>query len=271
MKALFRNDYQWHEIELDYMSDRIYMKGTKEMVYMTDIVAIKDNSASDYVTCSHCGTKILNTPKAIQQHKELHMSNQSCFNCPYMRSVPQITLGEEYEPSEDNTYTKTKKETVNCMCVAHYPNHNINSDLARKYCYYKDCANAEMKSYSNFFSEHPNVFDDIITVDALDPNKWKAARKESYRDHIRKHTNNCVLIKTTSRLNLYAVVNDFGIIDVFQYRYKNNRFNFVYSKKYDKIFWISGSNYTENKPYYLITESAMDTLKKKVSELYKEA
>ena len=100
----------------------------------------------------------------------------------------------------------------------------------------------------------------------LDKKKWKFDHKTSYGN------NTSMFIKAAGRQRLFAVVNKLGIIDHFEYWYRNDTFMFVYSKKYDQIFRMNYGTYSEKIKdlAYNVSDDVLDIIYSKIKDVYKE-
>ena len=263
MKILLRSDYKWHDATFDNqdklfnIDQNVCYHGIDE----TSIVSVKDDNRSDFVICSGCGEVVKNTKAAIKKHLELGKSSQTCFNCKKMREYSSTIIGErKYILNEDGSYTVHEKRNSNLLCTnkRYYSGPNIDSEKARQDCKYSCCSSDGLKVYEDTFTKYPGLFDEVITVDALNKKKWKFEVK--VRDYIS--------FKATGSLRLYARINNYGIIDKFTYSYRNYNYNFVYSKKYNKIFWLSNGKYIEKAPSSNVTSANLAKIIEKIHEVY---
>lgn len=261
MKILLRSDYKWYDATFD-MQDKLFKIGQGYSgIDEAHIVAIKDDTRNDYVVCKGCGEAIPNTKAEIKKHLELSKNSKACFHCKKMKENGSSLVGErKYTLNDDGTYTVSEKRKINLRCSnrSYYSGPDINSEEARHSCKYSACASSGVNSYEDTFTKYPGLFDELITVDALNKKKWKFESK--YSDHI--------LFKATGSLRLYARINNYGIIDRFTYSYRNYDYDFVYSKKYKKIFWLSYAKYLEKVPSSNITPTNLAKIIEKVAEVY---
>lgn len=263
MKILLRSDYKWYDATFD-MHDKLFkIDQSYSGIDEARIVAIKDDTRNDFVVCKGCGEVIHNTKAEIKKHLELSKSSHACFNCKKMRENSRTVIGErKYSLNEDGTYTVAEKRNSVLQCAnrSYYSGPSIDSAEARRSCMYAHCESAGVNSYTDTFTKYPGLFDEQITVDALNKKKWKFEHKY----------NDCLIFKATGSLRLYARVNNYGIIDRFTYSFRSHDYDFVYSKKYNKIFWFSYSKYIEKTPSSNITESNLAKIMEKVAEVYEE-
>lgn len=263
MKILLRSDYKWYEATFNKQNKKfeidqnVYRGGLDE----TQIVSIKDDTRNDFAICNGCGEVIPNTKAAIKKHLELGTSSQACFHCKKMKECSATVIGErKYTLNEDGTYTITEKRNATLCCTNNswYDGPSIDSERARDRCKYASCASKGVQTWSDIFTKYPGLFDELFTVDALNKKKWKFETKYS----------NYVEFKATGSLRLYARINNYGIIDRFVYSYRNYNYEFVYSKKYNKIFWLNYGKYIEKVPSSNITAANLAKILEKVKEVY---
>lgn len=264
MKILLRSDYTWHEATYDVKSQIFNVDGNP--IQYTSVVSIKDDNRNQYVTCKGCGATIPNNPEDIAKHMALGTSRETCLTCQFKR--PNYTSLSRDDVSlirnDDNTYTEVQKRNLTLYCLQqYYKGHrtNIHDPNGMSHCIYKDCATKGTTSFTDFFTEHPNIFDDIITVDALDKKKWHFISKA---DHV-------IIFTAMGSPRLHAKANHMGIIDRFTLEFRSSAYDFVYSNKYDKIFWMRYGNYTEECPVCSISATSLANIYKKVSNIYKGA
>lgn len=263
MKILLRSDYKWHEATFDkqeklFKIDQSIRYGGIDEAY---IVSVKDDTRNDFVICKGCGEVVPNTKAEIKNHLELGTSSKACFHCKKMKEQKQVVVGErKYTLNEDGTYTISEKRNSILCCSNrnYYAGPYIDSEDARRNCMYSRCASAGVEGYVDTFTKYPGLFDEIITIDALNKKKWKFESK--YSDSI--------LFKATGSLRLYARANNYGIIDRFTYSFRSYDYDFVYSKKYNKIFWLNYGKYIEKVPSSNITASNLAKIMEKVVEVY---
>lgn len=259
MKALLRSNYQW--IDVKYNPSNGCIVGADDVPLADgDIIATEDDERSKYVKCAGCGEILRNTKKNISEHISKGESSESCLKCAYMRIANQTIENNRYTLNPDGTYTATIKSKCKLTCGLTYRGMDINDDRARSNCKYTHCKEKGVVTFDSVFVKYPNVFDDVITVDALDFRKWKFYSKSSAR---------CTY-KAKARFNLYAMVNSMGIIEYFRYSYRSYNADFMYSKKYNKIFWMSRSGYDENISRYgiSVTDTRKQELLSMVSDIY---
>lgn len=259
MQALLRNDFKWHECTFDVATTKIKLAENNNIIAETNIVAIKDNEISKYVKCSSCGEIVLNNKKSIAKHAAKKCDSQACLTCRYLSSRTQRSSDKKYIPLDNGTYKIKQDIVVSLHCNMNYRGHEITTSEARAICKYRHCTENKDNfiHLNNFFGTNPDAFDDLVTVDALDEKIWSLESK--YNDEF--------CFKAKKKFTLRADVNDRGIITKFRYQKRYDYWDFVYSKKYNKIFWFNGSNYSLTPPRY-IESTRIDEIKKIVENIY---
>ena len=263
MKILLRSDYKWHEATFDtqeklFKIDRNVHYGGLDEAY---IVSVKDDTRNEFVICKGCGEAIQNNKEAIKAHLELGKSSHACFSCKKMKENGATIIGEnKYTLNEDGSYTveEKRKSILRCSNRSYYSGPSIDSEDARKSCRYASCASAGVQKYEDTFTKYPGLFDELATIDALNKKKWKFETKGS--DYI--------LFKATGYMRLFARANKYGIIDKFTYSYRSHDYDFVYSKKYNKIFWFNYGKYVEKAPSSNVTAANLAKIIEKVADVY---
>ena len=260
MKILY-NDFRWHDATYDSINHRFEMSDRPDLsARETNIIAVKDDDRATYVRCPACGESILNDPELIEAHRNRSTTSAACHTCHKVRPYDIVTKSQEVVPNGDGSYTVTKTETMHMMCgFNYYDRPDIESQEARERCRYRGCLNAHMEVMQDTFTKYPGLFDTIPTVDALDKNRWSI-------DHVRNGYT-YFLCKGASRI--YAAVRSDGIIEYFYYAYKRRCYNFRYSAKYNKIFWMRYDTYEDGLAFDEMSERALDTIMKRMAEIFK--
>lgn len=267
MKVLLRSDYKWHDVTYDMGKDTIFEAlpdtSSKKKVYECDIISIQDDDRQKYLTCANCGTIIFNDPKEIRKHLALSHSSKACFGCRLFRQIQRDEISSNIQKQKDGRYILISKKEVGFICGkgSYYSRINIDSPQARQSCMYANCTRQTLQPLSRgIFDDYPDPFEDVVTIDALNKEKWQF--EENYGDHF--------IFAATGKIRLLAHVNNKGIIRHFKYIKRNRVFRFVYSPKYEQIFWFDyyGDIYkTTNDD---CSEAALKTILNKVKEVYKE-
>ena len=270
MKALlrlFENDcYVWKDVKYD--AKGFYIDGDSDQkltIDETNIVSLSNDNRKNYFKCSACGELFRKGSSKWEKHIQPITDSNRCFSCKYMRVSNAKKLNSKYVLLENGKYAQTQKSEVELKCYNswHYP--DINSEEARRNCYFNRCVNADVQPIEDIFTKNPGIFDDIITVDQI----VKQGYKERY---VRNHywTN----YKLKGKNQIWACVNHMNIVDHFEISYRNNHWTVYYSKKYNKLYhqlhaYGKGYYYGEWKPdHYYITPEAKEYIKKKIASLY---
>ena len=253
MKIL-TDSMNWIDVEFDIKTGRIKRAGLE--VKETDIVSIKDDERKKYLRCSHCGEIIRNTKSAKESHLNKSLTSDTCFNCNCLTQRNETVTNKKYKLLSDGSYEVVKKSTCQLVCSKTWTYPNIQSEAARSVCRYSGCK--EFTKFEDTFTKYPGLFDDLITVDALDPKKWRFI----------EIFNGSSEFKVKSRVRVYAIANDKGIIKYFEYRKGNLSSKFRYSLKYNRIFWIDNRTYKTS--LYWIPSSIETEIFNIVSATYKE-
>lgn len=260
MKVLLKhfNDevYVWKNAE---MGEKGFFVVEGNEIRYDNIVSVSRDNRKKFVKCSSCGEIIKKAD--IDEHRAKGSTSATCFGCPqlYERSGKQLSV--KYSLQEDGSYVGTIKKNVKLICNQnYYHRHDINSQDARDHCRYKNCATAEMNKIEDIFTKYPGVFDDIITVDSV----LDAGFKE------RRDNNRIGLVYYTlkARNNIVAVVNKMNIVEHFNISYRSDRWNVVYSKKYNMLFKMSNGTYQEFRCPYGMPTDTFARIKEKIASLY---
>lgn len=262
MRVLLRNyngeQYVWKKAEVKDATKLILEDGKD--VFQVGIVSISRDNRKKFVKCSACGEIIRNTPEAINEHKLKGTTSATCFGCKYMREIRSKQLSVKYTLQEDGSYAANVKKSLNLVCSATWNTPDINSENAREYCKFKQCATAEMKAIEDVFTKYPGAFDDMITVDKVLDNGFTERKERTSKGEVE--------YKLKARNNIIAVVNKLNIVDRFVIDYRNHRITVAYSKKYDKLFAINNGTYTEVKSIWFMPDTTFANIKAKIASLY---
>lgn len=240
MKVLMRDTFEWVDVTFNPMNNRIECGNSK--IADNQILSIKDDERLKYVVCSQCGAIIPNDAKSLKAHREASCSSDACFGCTYMHENIIDTVSKKYTLNEDGTYTKRLNENINCVCAYHYGTwFDINSEDARNNCRSKKCENATFASIKNVFITYLDLFDTMITIDMLSPKLWKFYEKQY---------NGTYVFKARKKFSLYAYVGNNGVVKYFAHSCDRAREEFLYSHKYNQIFWDRNSTYNKDSSMY---------------------
>lgn len=261
MRALLRScngeQYVWKKVEMKN-ADTFSVEGGQE-VCQTGIISISRDNRKKFVRCSICGEIIRNTPEAINAHKDRASTSATCFGCPYFRERNSKQLSAKYTLQEDGSYIVNAKKSVELVCGNSWSCPDINSQKAREVCKFRDCARAEMRAIEDAFTKYPGLFDDMITVDRVLEN--------GFTERI-ECASGAVHYKLKARNHITAVVNNLNIVDYFIIVYRSHQVNVMYSKKYNKLFLIRGGVYVEYVRSTYMPDSALESIKEKIANLY---
>lgn len=256
MKILIRNTYNdWYAWKTaKYTKDGFVVDG--EIVREDQIVSIQNDNRDKYVRCSHC-TEIVHKDK-IAEHREKHKNSDGCLNCPHMSASWAGDSATKYTKGKDGKYTMTVKKEVNLYCNAGFVNRQIDSNEARETCWYSGCKDAVMLEISDIFTTHKGLFDDIALENVLADVGYD--KQGSYSDGYWKH------YRLNTNKEIYACVNNLGIIDHFDVNIAWDDYRVFYSKKFDKIYTSKNRKYVEGVPY--LTKEENEEIKNEIRKLY---
>lgn len=268
MKALLRsyNGESLVYVDVKFANNKFYFKDDKTLDYRItewNIIDVAYDNRDKYVICSNCGKMIKNTPEAIEDHWKEEENKKNCMKCRHcIEKYPDRPFKKSYEyDPETQMYIATSKYTVNLVCNAAYHYRTINTALADENCIYLKCKNASKIQISDMFTEYPHAFNILPTVDMLVGKRWKFVEVERLSGHL--------IYCHPSMKTLKAYVNNKGIISYFQLRTGDSISTFMYSSKYDKVFYRAGERYGKEHPWNL-SESRRESAFNKVKELFDE-
>lgn len=258
MKILLRKfddkEYVWKDAT--YYAQRFVVDGN--LIVDTNIVSVLNDNRNKLIKCSVCGKSFKNGSEEWTQHITPVTDTSKCFKCSKLRSRHQSYSDTQYTPNEDGTYTKTESSKVKLVCQDQYYTYNdINSKAARDGCVFNKCQNAKAIEFSDFFTQNPGAFDDIITANKV--------LDFGYKDLIVYGGE--IKYQLKARNQIFACANKLNIIDHFDIYYRRERWHVYYSKKYNKLYSSRNNTYEVWNPYQ-IPESSMALILKKIAELY---
>lgn len=260
MEALLRrfndNYYVWKNVT--WQNGRYYVDGT--LISQTSILAIKDDNRGKYVQCMHCGAIINDDPECIERHFAEQEANKNCFECGSLRVNNKRNLLIVYEKNDDGTYHQTATSDVNLCCSQTWPSHNIDTIDVNRFCVYYRCRKSGVMPISDVFMKYPGPFEKQLTVDFL---KEKGFAYEEY-------TNGYFEYDLKMRGTLKAYVNELGVVDHFAIKGRWDKYTIYYSDKYDEIFYVQNGNYVVFDEQDDVSSSKHNSVKAKISALYKE-
>ena len=266
MRALLRfwNDesYTWQDVT--YKKDGFYC-GISHL-NDTDIVALEDDNRNEMVRCSVCGELFTRDSEHWAEHITPVTDTSKCFTCKHLKADRLHKIGDvQYELQSDGTYKATACDSVILRCARsyswNYP--KIESQEARTKCEFNKCASATLKEITDIFTEHPDVFENIITVDKIIEVGYKERNLYSYNTKYR----------LKGKYSIWAIVNNLNIVDCFIVKYRNENW-YVYYSHTQKKFYTKNHNYTKRCKEYVVwdptymTFEAKENIKKKIASLY---
>jgi hypothetical protein len=255
MQIFMRDKGMWQRAKFDSKRGRILNLFDRE-IYETDIIAIKNDERAQYVKCKACGAIIKNTPEDIAAHLAKKLD---CVNCTHVRCDTIAEDGISFEALPDGTYIRNEKTKCKLFCGRNWNTTYVGDPKLEYICLYRNCSNESLKSLSGFFSEYPDAFDVIATVDALG-DKWT---------HVGGSGNGQYYYEFGGKMRLTAYINTMCMITKFAYQYYDSCYEFTYSAKYNKIVWFDGREYSM-KPSTHITTKNYTAIEKIMKEIYEE-
>ena len=255
MREWYDKSYQWVDATYDEANNRF--RYNSNIINEANIVSVFEDNRNEFVKCSKCGQSFKKGSAEAKAHLTPIKDTSKCFDCPRARASNPRNLVTKYELIDGNIYKAMETSVVNMMCSASYPYTGIHEEVSRTRCIYNQCVGATMREFSDFFTENPEVFDAIITTDAVEA----VGYVEKY--------NRCgdLQYKLNVRNTVWAVSNKLGIIDHFAITYRRETYTVYYSKKYNKLFYVNGGKYQPWDPYNM-PESSKQLILNKIAELY---
>lgn len=256
MRILLNTTLQWANATWDFEREVFNCEGTARTINPCNILAIEDDTRNQYIKCTACGEKFMNTEEERARHLRKKYNLDTCYTCPYLR-VKNAEESLQFIVNDDHqTFTEHRKVTLACSIgIAK----NILSDKARQTCRYAKCSEDTFKSFEDVFIKYPKCFDELLCVDAF-------MHSDNWRLKINTYESYC---ESLTRTRIVATINtETGIVREFSYLYRNEAYNFRYSARYDKIFWMEGRTYTETPPTR-VDEKKLNTILNLIRPLYK--
>ena len=251
--------YVWKEA--NYSKGNFVFADGDSKINQTSIIAIKNDNRKDFVECAHCGEVIHNDPESIEAHFAAQEAKRDCLHCSELSYSNINNIGIQYVKNDDGTYTRTATDKVNLYCGRYsWDRSPIDSPAADKKCKYTQCRRQGAREISDVFIKYPDLFDKQATVDTLNESN---SVYEEYR-------NGFFIYDLKCHNAVKAYVNPLGIISHFTISFRTNTMKAFYSAKYDKLFFDTWSDYSEDAPCD-ISDNRYNQAKAKISALYKEA
>ena len=267
MQVLLRNydnkAYVWKNAT--YKNGHYYImdNGLEIQIYEPHIVSVK-GMPKNKVMCNHCKELIDDTPEAIEAHFKKSEEKRDCLNCRYIKfdkigGVANRSINKD----ECGTYVIKEEYCAKLICRQSTWTYGPIDDerYVHRNCYHFACRRYGVNKEYDFFKKYPGAFDTAITVDHL------IAKKLSSDGY----SSGYFLYDMKSRGTIKACVNDSGIVECFMLEMSDcGRHYFVYSEKYDKLFYRGGDAYKEDAPYW-IKARKIEEMKTKIKKLYEGA
>lgn len=237
------------------------------MVGQINILAVDEDDRIGYVKCAHCGALIKNDPKSIEAHFAEQEAKRNCLACEdLMHTGNEKDVAVRYTKNEDGTYHFTKEcnTKLGCSYNSYYSYADIDSEAAKERCKYFQCRVKGVNQIDDVFVKYPGIFNKQITID------WLVKNGFTNKGYNGDRTKEWYIDLGMRGRVLYAIVNELGIVDHFDIHHRYERWTAYYSEKYDKLFFINGSKYTDILPSDL-SQAKYNSAKKIIAKLYKEA
>ena len=247
---------------LDKNQFEIDVDGKPEKVSVTNVISIYNDNRDKYLVCSSCGEIVRNTPKEIKRHLDKKISTDCCLDCGNFRIRNANTIKKSIHFENNRCISVTKQEGVPC-CMSGYGYRNVLAEDGKSGCMYKGCGTETLHPIEDVFTKYKGVFDDLITVDKVIDAGYKARRTDLYYDNYELKARNTIIVH---------VSRDTNIVTHFTLEYHRETFYLMYSKKYDKIFYIYRNDFIEEDRICRrcnIPESTLKNVKEKIASLYR--
>lgn len=235
MKILLRDwmdeQYVWKTAK--YNRGSFYVDG--EAVRQTNIVSIINDNRKNYIQCSCCGQVFKKGDEKFLIHKANAVKPETCFGCVNMIVDNDYPIKDIFVAKTDGTFVRKTEQSVRLTCSRSgmWSYDSIDSEDAIRRCKKRQCADATQATISDFFTQHPGVFDDIITIDTLLDN--------GYDVHINdRYTLSYEDVIFEEEYIIGVAINKLGIVDRWYVWVDGDRYIFFYSKKYDELYCENG-------------------------------
>ena len=264
MRILLRqlNDKEYVWKEAIYENGNYLVEGEGAM-RLTNIVAV-DGLYENKVMCKNCGAILDNSTEAVMAHYKEREAQIDCSKCEHVtfgrnRKVSSRTMTKQ----RNGEYEVTETFTSPLYCkVLDYRSVEVDRDHIESNCIYGACRRKGIGPLPDIFHKYPGVFDTALASDVLLKKKYEC---EGYT-----HRFDAFEYDMKCRGTVKALVNKLGIVDRFSISYRGHTVCYVYSEKYDKMFWVNGAVYREDNPYWMPDTKIAD-VQKKIKALYGEA
>ena len=261
MKILLRNynghPYVWATAK--YNNNRFHVNGDQQSE--SNIVSIINDNRKKYVQCSSCGQVFRRGDPKFYTHKANAIKPETCFGCKHLIPDENHTLSRKYKVNPDGSFSEILEISVELKCAesGFWTYYDINSRTAINSCPKRQCANATEMEIDDFFTKHPGVFDDIITIDRLLDEGYEVGLQEVYDS---KYD-----IEYEDEYTIGVVINCIGIVDYFYVWYNGDRYYVYYSKRYNELYCDCGG-YTRWNPSSM-DDNLRTEIKNKIEKLYR--
>jgi len=262
MKILVREikdnacNYVWKKVRsVNPFSNGNYCTEDGMSYNITQILKIThDYRKSGYVQCANCG-KVFKRSKT-NKHYEDRERNANCMKCDWLHLDEISGTSVHTLRSDGKVITKTVS-TPKCTKGNYRRNWELLSEVNKvAECQFYACRRSRTRGLmSDFMSENPNPFNELLTEKSMKTNEWRCFyNSPSGRQYSNKNG------KIIARFDANGILVEFSII------HRNNTFSVVYSDVYDKLI----DRYGEfNWGYYNIANSTKEKCMKQIRQLYK--
>lgn len=264
MKILLRKSdegqYVWKTAKYNY--DDFYVDGST--IHQTNIVSIINDNRNKYVKCSSCGKIFRRNDTHFEEHKANAIKPETCFGCRHICVDDRYTESRRFAVNPDGSFKEIMESSVRLQCEhsGMWSYYDINSERAINGCKKRQCANATKIEITDFFTEHPGVFDDIITIDKI--------LDEGYDVSIKPNSSESSYdIDWGDDYTICVIINAIGIVDRFRVWFDGDDYVVYYSKRYNELYCdVNGRKYKEWKLDEMSTEIRAE-IKQKIAKLYR--
>jgi hypothetical protein len=232
MKILLRNyngkPYVWATAK--YNRNDFYVDGSR--IPQDNIVSIMNDNRKKYFRCSCCGQVFRKGDRRFKTHKENAIKPETCFDCPHLYLSGTSRVSAKYVVNKDGSFglIETMNADLRCDNTNSWFYPSIDSCDAICKCDKRRCADATENEISDFFTQYPGAFDDILTIDRL--------LDENYDVSLggRNCLRNEIIFNDDNHYVISVYINSIGIVDYFSVRWLGFAWHVYYSKKYDELF-----------------------------------
>lgn len=266
MKALVMKNgkYQWVKVDLKRSTLRndSFTDESGDQYCGVNVIAFKNDirRKGDYFVCGAC-RKIIAVDK-WNEHVAKEKAKAKCFQCGCLRRNTTVTeWSRSFKQNEDGSVTQNQSVTFvpTCSTRYSYSNYDLNESKTRGNCMYYRCERNKSSSVKTVHVRYPKLnYGHGITFRVLLDAGWKT--EPTYKSRY-KHPSK----------NLYACINDFGIVEKFVYDGKWGCPSFIYSSYYDKFFEIADNTYIDFDFAKYTTDNVVNSVETIIRKLYKNA